>query len=100
MNLPTLLLKMRDGLILNSATVKPNLKGENMSWSDLEPNPEYDSTDIEQVKIQLRLANQDNNALQDEVKRLENECNILANKIDLYRQSILTLLEATESHDV
>ena len=71
-----------------------------MSWNDLEPNPDYDATDINQVMAQLRLANQDNNALQEEVKRLENECNILANKIDLYRQVIVTLMEVSEVHDV
>ena len=71
-----------------------------MSWNDLEPNPDYDATDINQVMAQLRLANQDNNALQEEVKHLENECNILANKIDLYRQVIVTLMEVSEVHDV
>lgn len=71
-----------------------------MSWNDLEPNPDYDATDINQVMNQLRLANQDNNALQEEVKSLEKECRILADKIDLYRQVITILLEASEVHDV
>jgi len=71
-----------------------------MSWNDLEPNPDYDATDINQVMNQLRLANQDNNALQDEVKSLEKECAVLADKIDLYRQVITILLEASEVHDV
>ena len=48
----------------------------------------------------MSMTQEDFDTLVDENKSLEAECKVLADKIDLYRQVILLLLEASEVHNV